>query len=456
MRLTALFVVCLCSISCSDSTQSGSLGPSMTTGGALAAGTMAVGGAGAAAPTAGRTGAAGQSGGAAEASGAGRAVESGANGGSSGSAAGATTVTGVGGEGSAGQPAAGTEGGAGTAAPVKPRLAVTADFLAKRLSIIDIDKLKEGGKRADALVGEVDLSMYAPGPLAVGVTPDGKTAVVSISSGWLSDIDSSIPSGSGGLVFVDLEKRTVIGQLDTGERPMGIIISPDSKRAFVGHYSENYFAVVDIEKRTFERVQTGGSFNEELALDDTGTIGVLTYGPQGNAVTFPIATPTMVGRTSGLSGDAGGVAFFPGTKLAFVIQAPTVLTGNVGGYNVLDVSNPLMPMSTHNVRVNASPVQYPVTTNVARKSIVFPSSQDEMLTLIEMKLEGTMAKEVKKVSLGPAPSIAYGLTSTPDGKVLAAQAAAHFLAVVDMEAGKSFNVAWEQSELGPVDVRMIP
>jgi DNA-binding beta-propeller fold protein YncE len=339
---------------------------------------------------------------------------------------------------------------------VKPRLAVTADFLAKRLSIVDIDKLKEAGKRADALVGEVDLSMYAPGPLAVGVTPDGKTAVVSISSGWLSDIDSSIPSGSGGLVFVDLEKRTVIGQLDTGERPMGIIISPDSKRAFVGHYSENYFAVVDIEKRTFERVQTGGSFNEELALDDTGTIGVLTYGPQGNAVSFPIATPTMVGRTSGLSGDAGGVAFFPGTKLAFVIQAPTVLTGNVGGYNVLDVSNPLMPMSTHNVRVNASPVQYPVTTNVARKSIVFPSSQDEMLSLVEMKLEGMMAKEVKKVSLGPAPSIAYGLTSTPDGKVLAAQAGAHFLAVVDMEAGTSFNVAWEQAELGPVDVRMIP
>ena len=44
-----------------------------------------------------------------------------------------------------------------------------------------------------------------------------------------------------------------------------------------------------------------------------------------------------LGTTAGLSGDAAGVAFFPGTKIAYLMQAPTVLTGNVGGHDIIDV-----------------------------------------------------------------------------------------------------------------------
>ena len=66
----------------------------------------------------------------------------------------------------------------------RPRRAVS-DFLAKTLSVIDVDKLVPCATRADALLGSVDLSMYSPGPLAVAVTPDAKTALVSISARWL-------------------------------------------------------------------------------------------------------------------------------------------------------------------------------------------------------------------------------------------------------------------------------
>lgn len=73
----------------------------------------------------------------------------------------------------------------------------------KTLSVVDVNKLVEGAKREDALIGTVDLSMYTPGPLTLAITPDGKTAVVSISSGWLGLVTQSIPSGDGSVVFVD-------------------------------------------------------------------------------------------------------------------------------------------------------------------------------------------------------------------------------------------------------------
>src|SRR4051812_17045283 len=242
----------------------------------------------------------------------------------------------------AGAPAAGAGGAAGASPSMEPRAksrrAVSADFLNQTLSIVDVDKLKEGGKREDALIGTVDLSMYVPGPLAVAVTPDGKTAVVSISSGWLGLVGSNVPAGDGTVVFVDLEARMVLGDLFTGANPMGIVITKDGKHAFIGQMSDTYMAYIDIEKRTYERVSTGNSWNEELAIDETGMIGVLTTGVAGDAMSFSISNPMMTkGQTRGLTGDAGGVAFFPGTLFAFVVQAPTQLTGNTGGYNVIDV-----------------------------------------------------------------------------------------------------------------------
>ena len=92
---------------------------------------------------------------------------------------------------------------------------------------------------------------------------------------------------------------------------------------------------VDIAARTYEAVPTGNGHNEEPAIDDSGEVGILTYGPAGNAVTFSVADPLGgLGATLGLTGDAAGVAFFPGSKRAFMLQAPTVLTGNIGGHNV--------------------------------------------------------------------------------------------------------------------------
>ncbi len=323
------------------------------------------------------------------------------------------------------------------------------------LSVVDLNKFKNGSKREDGLVGTVDLSKYTPGPLALAITPDGKTALVSISGGWLGSF-TTVPAGNGTLLFVDIASRTVTKELNTGASPMGIVITPDGKRAFVGQYSETYFAVVDIANQTFTQVQTGADYNEELALDDTGTVGILSYGPEGDCTTFSVATPSTLGRTTGLTGDAAGVAFFPGTKSAYVVQSPTPLTGEVGGHNVINVTNPTAPVATDNVRVNNAPTWYPVTAVAHRGSVAYPLTQNNMLSVVEMKLAGDTAMQVQSLTIGAAMSLAYGVSTDLDGRVLVAEAEDHYVAIVDLDAKTSFMVPWDITKTGPVDIKVVP
>lgn len=338
----------------------------------------------------------------------------------------------------------------------EPLLAVTADFLKGTLSFLDVRKLKPGATRSDVVVDTVDLSGYAPAPLALNVTPDGQTVVVSVSAGFLGAF-IDVPPGSGMLVFVDVATREVTGTLDVGDSPMGIVFSADSRWAYVGLYGEGYLAVVDMEDRTYTPVRTGANYNEELAIDDSGDVGILTFGPTGNAKTFAVGgTPTALGETRGLSGDAAGVAFFPGTRTAYLMQAPTVLTGYLGGHDLVDVSDPQSPRTSDGVRMTGAPMTYPVTPVHARQSVAFPASVDGTVSIVEMRLQGAEAIEVNRVEAGPAESLAYGITETPDGRVLVAVPGEHYIGVVDLETQESFQVPWEQSESGPTEIKVVP
>lgn len=344
-----------------------------------------------------------------------------------------------------------------TAGPTQPKsqLAVSADFLNQTLTVFDVGKLAAGATRADVMVATVDLSKYTPGPMSLAVSPDGKTAIVSISGGFLSAF-ISVPAGDGTLVFVDLETFTVKGELFTGKSPMGIVFSKDGKRAFVGHLSESYFAVVDVNARTFSKVNTGASYNEELAIDDTGTVAVMSYGTSGIVKTFSVADPTSLGQTNGLSGDAAGVAFFPGTKIAYLVQAPTSLTLNVGGHNLIDVSEPKKPVASDNTRVASYPTVYPVTAVPTRGSVAYPSTANDELSVVEVKLANGVAVEGKPIGVGSAASLAYGITSTPDGRVLVASSGEHYIGVVDLAAGSAFTVPWGVTKSGPTEIKLIP
>jgi hypothetical protein len=177
----------------------------------------------------------------------------------------------------------------------------------------------------------------------------------------------------------------------------------------------------------------------------------------GDSTTFSIADPMGgLGATFGLSGDAGGVAFFPGTKIAFVVQAPTTLTGNVGGHDVVNVSDPKSPVASDDIRIANAPISYPVTAVPGRGSVAFPATLDGKLSVTEMKLDGTTAKEVQTIPVGAAQTLAYGVTADPDGRVLVAVPTEHYVGVVDLEAGKAFMVPWGVTQSGPNDIKVIP
>lgn len=337
-----------------------------------------------------------------------------------------------------------------------PLLAVSADMLNKTLSIVDVKRLVEGGTRADALVGSVDLAAYTPGPMSLAITPDGKTALVSISAGFLPLIGTSVTAGDDKLLFVDLQTRTVSGELEIGNGPMGIAITPDGKHAFVGLFGENYFAYVDIAARTYQPIDTGAPYNEEFAIDDSGEVGVISYGPAGNVRTFAIANPTQLGQTTALSGDAAGVAFFPGTKIAYLMQVPTPLNDNVGGHDLLDVTDPLRPVASDGVRIQSYPTTYPLVAVHARGSVAFPAISDGMLTVVEMKLEKGAAREVQKIPIGAAGQLAYGIGATHDSRVLVAAPETHTVSVVDLAAGNGFSIPWEGTQYGPTEIKLVP
>lgn len=337
-----------------------------------------------------------------------------------------------------------------------PQHAISADMSNKTLSIVDIDLLTEGATRSDALIASIDLSEYSPGPMSLAVSPDGKLALVSISAGFLGLI-AGVESGEDKLLFVDLESRSVAAELDVGTGPMGIVFSKDGSKAFVGLLGASTMAVVDVAARTFETVTTGMSFNEELAIDDTGEVGILSYGFAGNAFTFSVATPAdVVGTTTGLVGDAAGLAFFPGTKIACLLQAPTPLTSNMGGYDLIDVTAPAAPVVIDSARMGSAPIVYPITAVHRRGTLAYPASGGGQLELVEMELKDGAASEVQRIPVGPGGLIPYGVSETYDTRVLIAEPGEHYVGVVDLETGTAFTVPWEGAEYGPTEIKLIP
>lgn len=333
-------------------------------------------------------------------------------------------------------------------------LAVSADMMNRTLSILDVDRLTQGANRSDALLAEVDLSAHGT-PMSLAISPDGRTALVSISAGFLNLI-AGVPSGKEALLFVDLETLSVTHELAIGQTPMGIAFTPDGTRAFVGLLGETNIVVVDVINHSFEKLATGATFNEELAVDDSGNVAVLSYGAAGDARTFSVSDPAMSGGTSGMSGDAAGVAFFPGTRTAFVLQAATPLTAGMGGYDVLDVSNPAEAVVLESVRVRVSGFSYPATAVHARNSIAYPITGDRKNWLVEVRQGDTGLTEVQRIEVGASGLIPYGVGETHDSRVLVAEPGNHYVGVVDLESGTAFTVPWEQSEYGPTEIKVIP
>lgn len=355
---------------------------------------------------------------------------------------------------------------AGHEPPPAPR-ALVSDWMNRRLDLIDVEALQEGATREDALLDSLDLSAYAQVPINAEVTPDGKLALVSLSDGFFAISAagflvgaSGIPTGPGSVLFVDLESFEVVGELATGDGPMGIAFTEGGARAVVAHFGSQSLALVDVQAMTVIEEIEIGPFSEEFALDDSGEVGVVSYSSAGNVRSF--ATDDVPGTISEgveLVGDAAGVAFFPGTKIAYVVQAPNPLLSVVGGHTILDVNDPSAPVVLDDVRDDFAPVAYPALAVPSRGTVVVPTTRTGKLGIDEYSLtaEG-MPELMQQLEVGPTTHLLgpYGATLDASGRVLLSVPGEHQIVVVDLDTGSFFAVDWQGTGAGPMDIALLP
>jgi hypothetical protein len=348
-------------------------------------------------------------------------------------------------------------------------LAVTADWLHHTLSLVDFDALVTKADAGDSVrLGQVDLSAYAQGPYTVKITPDGKTALVTLSSGFFSIFGASaligvasVPTGPSELLFVDIASKSITATLDTGDGATGIAITNDGTRAFVCHVGTSMVTIVDVKAhQILSQVDLGGSYAEEVTLDDTNTVGAVTYlDPTTNEKdlrTFSVADmASTLSPPIPLNSDAAGVPFFPGTKTVYVVLSYNPLTSPASGYALVDATNPSAPVKLVETLWNdAMYVDYQAIPAPARGTVLVPVTTGGMLTVREYSL-GT-GDVVLKNTFTVAPTGlfgAFGAAVDSMGRMVLTMPAEHQLAVLDLTSSATFVVPWFP-EAGPMGIAL--
>lgn len=363
------------------------------------------------------------------------------------------------------------------------QLALVTDWAQGTLSIVDYAALTAAdATRASATVATVDLSAYPPGPFDVAITPDRKHALVSCSTNFFvppadqAILGSPLPAGSGGLVLVDLDHAEVVKEIGDIKNPTSIAFTKDGKRAIVVGFGSGALGapgsleVVDLGKREVVQSVQVGTFPEELALDETGEVGMYSFGTQGQLRAFLPSDPSQQSAEISLPGDTAGLAFFPGTKTVFAIQAVDILgtLGSLfgggaggapnGGYTIVDLSDPLKPVVTDDVRLDEAPVGYPVTAASNRGTVLVAVTVGGRLVLREYGLEAGKAMLVKSFDLAASPDIFAALSVTYDGDhtALLTWPRKNLIVSVDLDSEDVRTIDWsaQGGGVGPADIAL--
>jgi hypothetical protein len=340
-------------------------------------------------------------------------------------------------------------------APTTPeRLVVTADWLARSLTLFDEAKLEGGAETACAIADVIPLPDDVPGPIELELTPDGRTAVVAVGPGFFDTIVGvglgarRIPAG-GGLLLVDLETRTVRARIATPSVPMSIAITPDGMRALTADFGlegarGTTMSVLDLAAGTLVESIEVGPLPEQVVLDETGTVGLVNLDGPGTVRTFDPADPAgTLSAPLFIGGDPGDTAFVPGTGRALIARSLTP-----SGYTVLDVSDPRNP------RIAAerplAGIAYGVT-HVPGTSDVLVTIGARPSRLLRVSLADAEPRELAEWTLagGDRSSIPLGVAVSPDAShAFVPLPGPNVLTVIDLATGDSRALAW-LSAVGP-------
>lgn len=245
--------------------------------------------------------------------------------------------------------------------PPRPdRIAVTADWRAKRLSLLDYSALRDGALSRDAALWKtIELPDHEPGPLEVELTPDGSLAVVAIAPGFFAGSGGAlvgageVPAG-GGLLIVEIDSGTILAELETAHHPMGIAIAPAGDTAWTANYGGNgqsgtTLSRVDLRSFTIvEEIEVGPS-PEQLDLSADGSLGIINTAGDGSIRVFASANPAAsLSPALQVSSDPSWVLMLDdGMDRAVAINSL-----GPPGYSLLDLGDPSAPVVLDTIAVS--------------------------------------------------------------------------------------------------------
>ncbi|MCA9691892.1 MAG: hypothetical protein KC636_19985 [Myxococcales bacterium] len=324
-------------------------------------------------------------------------------------------------------------------AALPAHLLVTADWLARTVSVLDRDALVSGAAREDALLATIDLAEHAPGPLELELVPDSATAIVAVGPGFFQDfLDDAfgfgaVPSG-GRLLLIDLELGAVTAALTPAHPPMGIAVAPDGARAYTANYGDattvgSTLSIVDLDGAVILEDVEIGARPEQVALDSTGGLGVVNLAQAGAIRTF--STDDVAGSLSPLlavADDPSGVAFLDDSLVIVANSIPA-------GYSLVDVSTPQSPQLLETVPAPGG-IPYAVTALPGRHA-AFVSTAFGSLRVGRIDASSLPSGFALQIEVPDSEAFPLGIAVDPDSSLGFLGAPGHgAVHIVDLAAGE--------------------
>jgi YVTN family beta-propeller protein len=354
----------------------------------------------------------------------------------------------------------GCDGGSGEVR----RLVVTADWLNQSLTLFDYDQLVDPQGDADSsIVRTIDLSDWEPGPVEVEMTPDGKTAVVSVGPAFFDSVpaivgDPEIAAG-GTLLIVDLESG-VADEIETKDVPLGIAISADGATAYSANYGTSdargdSVSVIDIPGRRLIEEVTVGSGPEQVALSPDGSLGIVNVTGAGGVRIFQ--TSDVAGTMSEVvvtGTDPSDVSFLDGSDRAVVANS---LSFDVVLIDTTDPSNPSVVVTAPLGGVGVG-APYGLTYVPSRDAILAPTNAaganlPTRLVIIDRSGDTLSPGEPAQLPGKNAPLTA---AADPEGNfAFVAHIVDHQLSIIDLATGEMRAIEW-LNKPGPAYVAVQP
>jgi DNA-binding beta-propeller fold protein YncE len=332
--------------------------------------------------------------------------------------------------------------------PPRPeRLLLTADWRAKRISLLDYAAIRDGASTRDAALWKsIELEAYEPGPIEAELTPDGSLAVVAIGPGFFASGigglagagPGSIPEG-GALLIVDVDSGSVLAELETAQYPLGIAITQDGSAAWTANFGGNgqsgtTLSHIDLGTLTIVEEIEVGPGPEQIAFD--GPLAAINVASDGTVRLFDLADP--VGTLSPgvvVSNDPSWVLHMSGGDRVAV-------TNSLGppGYSLLDTSDPLAPVVLDTIEVVGIP--YAATYGYNDDQILMTSVAGLSVAIqLYDTTTGELLQQIDAPYLGFPLGIAFDAEA---GLALVPIPGVNVLFLADFDTGETRTIEWQE------------